>query len=95
MGRKHQVQIHPVSLRYKTDTETHKAGDIIPYKYKYYVICLHYNCADTIVGSPEYTFSSVAKAEEWKDRHLHSAKYETFWQRVARHLEGLWGELKR
>jgi len=95
MGRKHEVQIHPVSLRYKTDTKTHDAGDIIPYKYKYYVLCLHHSCADTILGGPEYTFSSVVKAEEWKDRHMHLAKHEMFWQRVARRLEGLRGELKR
>jgi len=94
MGRKHEVQIHPVPLRYKTSTATHEEGDIVPYKYNYYVICLHYDCADTLVNySAEYTFSSVAKANAWKDGHI--AEHETFWQRVVRSLDGLWGELKR
>jgi len=94
MWRKHEVQIHPIPIRYMTDTDKHKAGEEVPYKYRYIVLCLHPDCYATLVGSKEWTFSSATKAEVWKEAHI--AKHsETFWQRVLRRLDGLRGELKR
>jgi hypothetical protein len=93
MGRKHEVQIHPIPIRYKTDTDKHKAGEVVNYKYKYIVLCLHTDCYATLVGGADWTFSSATKAKAWKEAHL--AENETFGQRVLRRLDGLWGELKR
>ena len=89
--KKHEVNISKIPLRYKTDTETHQSGEIVPYKYKYIPCCIHGDCYDTLFG--KYVFTNLSEAESWKKAHL--AKYkETYGQRVLRRADGLWGEIK-
>jgi len=84
--RKHEVQIHPSPLKYKTDTETHKVGDIMPYKWKYIAFCTHPSCIDTLLGNLE--FSSMDKANAWLDAHIIENNEVSVYRRVLRRFKG-------
>ena len=89
----HDVQVHPIPVRYRTDTATHKRGDEVRGKYLYYVVCIHPRCVETRALLDAYRFTSMAKAEEFAKQHVEK-NTTTFTQTIKKWLEQTWDFMK-